>query len=93
MMVMSFTKLPKGPNTVILSHAGGPGVLAADALSHAGGELATVPAEVIKDLDQSMPKHWSMVPIVHNLGNLLSLTQWILLVALRLTSTNVAWMP
>ena len=46
---------------VILTHAGGPGVLAADALSQAGGELVVLPEKVLKELDPAMPKHWSMV--------------------------------
>jgi len=59
-MMLSFAPIPKGPNTAIITHAGGPGVLCADALAQAGGELAAIPPEVIKVLDETMPRHWSL---------------------------------
>ena len=45
---------PKGPRLTILTNAGGPGVLATDALISAGGELTEISAETIAQL-QHLP--------------------------------------
>ncbi|HBY78792.1 MAG TPA: acetyl CoA synthetase subunit alpha, partial [Cyanobacteria bacterium UBA11148] len=50
---------PKGPRLTIITNAGGPGVLATDALIGAGGELAELSEETITDLNQILPPHWS----------------------------------
>jgi acetyltransferase len=50
---------PKGPRLTILTNAGGPGVLATDALVTAGGQLAELSPETIAELDQHLPPHWS----------------------------------
>src|SRR5262245_25290404 len=50
---------PKGPRLTILTNAGGPGVLATDALLLEGGELATLSAETLAALDRVLPSHWS----------------------------------
>ncbi|MBD2497840.1 bifunctional acetate--CoA ligase family protein/GNAT family N-acetyltransferase [Nostoc sp. FACHB-280] len=50
---------PKGPRLTILTNAGGPGVLATDALIEAGGELATISPDAIAAFDQILPTHWS----------------------------------
>jgi acetyltransferase len=50
---------PKGPRLVIVTNAGGPGVLATDALIGEGGELAELSAETIAALDGVLPRHWS----------------------------------
>ncbi|HIK06182.1 MAG TPA: bifunctional acetate--CoA ligase family protein/GNAT family N-acetyltransferase [Trichormus sp. M33_DOE_039] len=50
---------PKGPRLTILTNAGGPGVLATDALIETGGELAPISPEVMTSLDQILPQHWS----------------------------------
>ncbi|MBD2346720.1 bifunctional acetate--CoA ligase family protein/GNAT family N-acetyltransferase [Anabaena subtropica] len=50
---------PKGPRLTILTNAGGPGVLATDALIETGGELAPILPETITALDQILPTHWS----------------------------------
>ncbi|HME08457.1 MAG TPA: bifunctional acetate--CoA ligase family protein/GNAT family N-acetyltransferase [Bryobacteraceae bacterium] len=50
---------PKGPRLLIVTNAGGPGVLATDALIAEGGELAELSAETIAKLDQVLPAHWS----------------------------------
>ncbi|MBU7585814.1 MAG: bifunctional acetate--CoA ligase family protein/GNAT family N-acetyltransferase [Nostoc sp. TH1S01] len=50
---------PKGPRLTILTNAGGPGVLATDALIEAGGELAAISPEAIASFDQILPTHWS----------------------------------
>lgn len=50
---------PRGPRLTILTNAGGPGVLAADALLASGGRLAPLAPETIGRLDQLLPAHWS----------------------------------
>ncbi len=50
---------PRGPRLAILSNAGGPGVLAADALAAQGGELAELSESTLQQLDKLCPPHWS----------------------------------
>ncbi|HET7101810.1 MAG TPA: bifunctional acetate--CoA ligase family protein/GNAT family N-acetyltransferase, partial [Terriglobia bacterium] len=60
---------PKGPRLAILTNAGGPGVLATDALSLHGGELAVLSNETIKSLNGILPPHWSRNNPVDILGD------------------------
>lgn len=50
---------PRGPRLVIVTNAGGPGVLATDALITSGAELAQLSEETIAALNQLLPPHWS----------------------------------
>ncbi|MCU0241198.1 MAG: bifunctional acetate--CoA ligase family protein/GNAT family N-acetyltransferase, partial [Vicinamibacteria bacterium] len=50
---------PKGPRLMILTNAGGPGVLATDALLLSGGELAPVAPETMEALNKVLPTQWS----------------------------------
>jgi acetyltransferase len=50
---------PKGPRLTILTNAGGPGVLATDALIAGGGELAEISPETMEELDSLLPAPWS----------------------------------
>ena len=50
---------PKGPRLTILTNAGGPGVLATDALVANGGELAKLSDETLQSLNEFLPAHWS----------------------------------
>jgi len=50
---------PKGPRLTILTNAGGPAVLATDALVANGGELAELSAESLQRLNEFLPAHWS----------------------------------
>ena len=50
---------PKGPRLTIVTNAGGPGVLATDALILDGGQLAELSAETLQALDAILPPHWS----------------------------------
>jgi acetyltransferase len=60
---------PKGPRLTILTNAGGPGVLATDALIGAGGSLAEVPPQTRAAFDQILPTHWSHHNPVDILGD------------------------
>ena len=50
---------PNGPRLTILTNAGGPGVLATDALISQGGQLATLSPETTSSLNKLLPPHWS----------------------------------
>ncbi len=60
---------PKGQRLTILTNAGGPGVLATDALIRHGGELAKLAPETIAALDEFLPSHWSHQNPVDILGD------------------------
>jgi len=50
---------PKGPRLTVLTNAGGPGVLAADALISSGGEMGEISSETMAQLNQLLPAAWS----------------------------------
>jgi acetyltransferase len=50
---------PKGPRLTILTNAGGPGVLATDALIAGGGGLAEISPETMQELNNFLPAPWS----------------------------------
>jgi acetyltransferase len=60
---------PRGPRLTILTNAGGPGVLATDALIAGGGELAPLSDETRSALDQLLPPQWSHNNPVDILGD------------------------
>jgi acetyltransferase len=67
--VLSRQPRPNGPRLTILTNAGGPGVLATDALITAGGELATLSAQTHAELNAFLPQHWSRNNPVDILGD------------------------
>jgi acetyltransferase len=50
---------PKGPRLTIVTNAGGPGVLATDALITEGGELTDISPETMKTYNEFLPATWS----------------------------------
>lgn len=60
---------PSGPRLTVLTNAGGPGVLATDALVANGGELAKLSDNTIQKLDEFLPAHWSHGNPVDILGD------------------------
>jgi acetyltransferase len=50
---------PRGPRLTILTNAGGPAVLATDALLASGGQLAPLSDVTLEALNQCLPPHWS----------------------------------
>lgn len=50
---------PKGKRLTIVTNAGGPGVLATDALISGGGELTEISDETMNELNQFLPSAWS----------------------------------
>jgi len=57
--VLSKQPRTRGKRLTILTNAGGPGVLATDALINNGGELTQLSEETIAGLDKILPAHWS----------------------------------
>jgi acetyltransferase len=60
---------PRGPRLAIVTNAGGPGVLATDALAAQGGEPAPLTNDTLKALDRILPPHWSHGNPVDTLGD------------------------
>jgi acetyltransferase len=67
--VLSKQPRPQGPRLAILTNAGGPGVLATDALIGLGGQLAPLSPDTIKAFDELLPPHWSHNNPVDILGD------------------------
>ncbi|CAG1008972.1 MAG: bifunctional acetate--CoA ligase family protein/GNAT family N-acetyltransferase [Candidatus Methanoperedens sp.] len=61
--------LPKGPNLAIITNAGGPGVMASDAVIALGGKLAQLSSKTIGKLNSVLPPHWSKGNPVDILGD------------------------
>ena len=57
--VFSKQPRPKGPRLSIITNAGGPGVLATDALITGNGELAPISSETMDELNGFLPAPWS----------------------------------
>jgi len=57
--VLSKQPRPHGPKLMILTNAGGPGVLATDHLLSDGGELAPLSNATTESLNALLPPHWS----------------------------------
>ena len=57
--VLSKQPRPRGPRLTMLTNAGGPGVLATDALIAEKGELTALSKESLAALDEFLPPHWS----------------------------------
>jgi acetyltransferase len=67
--VLHSQKLPQGPRLAIVTAAGGPGVMATDALIDFGGELATLSDESLQQLNQCLPSFWSKSNPIDVLGD------------------------
>ena len=59
---------PAGPGLAIITNAGGPGVMAADALSDFGYEPASLSSETFQKLDEILPPYWSKRNPIDMLG-------------------------
>ncbi|QDU98886.1 Succinyl-CoA ligase [ADP-forming] subunit alpha [Lignipirellula cremea] len=62
-------KTPKGARLAIVTNAGGPGVMATDALLERHGVLASLSEETVRKLDQELPAAWSHGNPVDVLGD------------------------
>lgn len=52
---------PKGPNLTIISNAGGPGIMATDALIAKGGKLTPLSSETVQMLKDVLPSYCSII--------------------------------
>jgi acetyltransferase len=57
--VLSKQPRPRGPKLMILTNAGGPGVIATDCLLSVGGELGPLSDSTMESLNALLPAHWS----------------------------------
>jgi acetyltransferase len=57
--VLGTQPLPKGPRLAIITNAGGPGVMATDALIAQGGKLAKISQKTLDSLNAVLPPFWS----------------------------------
>ena len=66
---LSMQPRPRGKRLAIITNAGGPGVIATDALISMGGELAKLSRGTITELDKVLPASWSKSNPVDLLGD------------------------
>jgi len=57
--VLATQPLPKSPDLVVITNAGGAGVMATDAIILRGGRLARLSEKTIEELDKILPHYWS----------------------------------
>jgi len=67
--VLSKQPRPRGPRLTIVTNAGGPGVLATDALIPNGGELTPLSQDSLRALSTFLPSHWSHANPIDILGD------------------------
>jgi acetyltransferase len=67
--VLSKQPRPGGPRLTIVTNAGGPGVLATDALIPNGGELTPLSQDSLRALNAFLPSHWSHANPIDILGD------------------------
>jgi acetyltransferase len=67
--VLSKQPRPKGPRLTVLTNAGGPAVLATDALISAGAQLAELSPAIKDELNSFLPAHWSRNNPIDILGD------------------------
>lgn len=68
----SWENVPAGPKVAVVSNAGGPAVVSADAISLAGLELAPIDEETKRKLGEILPRSASLVNPVDVLGDALA---------------------
>ncbi|MBI1914830.1 MAG: bifunctional acetate--CoA ligase family protein/GNAT family N-acetyltransferase [Planctomycetes bacterium] len=67
--ILSMQAQPRGPALAIITNAGGPGVMATDALLLDGGQLAELRPETKAALDAVLPPFWSHANPIDILGD------------------------
>jgi acetyltransferase len=67
--VLGTQPLPKGPNLAIITNAGGPGVMATDAIIARGGKMAKLSPEAMGKLNGLLPPFWSHANPIDILGD------------------------
>jgi acetyltransferase len=67
--ILAMQSPPHGPALAIITNAGGPGVMATDALITTGGQLAPLSKEILEALDSYLPPFWSHANPIDLLGD------------------------
>ncbi|MGD0159734.1 MAG: acetate--CoA ligase alpha subunit [Candidatus Bathyarchaeia archaeon] len=67
--VLGMQPIPRGPNLAIITNAGGPGVMATDALIAQGGTLAKLSDKTMETLNSILPHFWSRGNPIDILGD------------------------
>ena len=67
--VLARGKLPKGPQLAIVSNAGGPGIMATDALLSRNGTMASLSQATLESLNLALPPAWSHQNPIDILGD------------------------
>jgi acetyltransferase len=67
--VLAMQPQPRGPALAIITNAGGPGVMATDALMTNGGQLAELSPETMTALNSLLPPFWSHANPIDLLGD------------------------
>ncbi|MCI0640370.1 MAG: bifunctional acetate--CoA ligase family protein/GNAT family N-acetyltransferase [Gemmataceae bacterium] len=67
--ILSTQPPPRGPALAIITNAGGPGVMATDALMTGGGQLATLTPKTLAALNAVLPPFWSHANPIDVLGD------------------------
>ncbi len=67
--VLGMQPLPKGPSLALVTNAGGPGVMATDAVIARGLKLAKIGAATVQSLDAVLPQFWSRGNPIDILGD------------------------
>ena len=67
--VLGMQPLPRGPNLGIITNAGGPGVMATDALIAKGGKLAKLSSKTMEILNNILPHYWGRGNPIDILGD------------------------
>jgi len=67
--ILGSQPLPQGPRLAIVTNAGGPGIMATDALISNGGKLAVLSEDTMKVLNESLPPFWSRGNPIDILGD------------------------
>lgn len=67
--VLGMQPLPRGPNLAIVTNAGGPGVMATDAILSLGGKMAVLSPKTMATLNENLPKFWSRGNPIDVLGD------------------------
>lgn len=69
---LAWGQAPNGPRVAIISNAGGPAVISADAVSQYGLQLAQIPAEIHNQLLQVLPRTAALTDPIDVLGDALA---------------------
>jgi acetyltransferase len=67
--VLGTQPLPRGPNLAIITNAGGPGVMATDAIIGRGGKMAELSPKTMEALNGFLPHYWSRGNPIDILGD------------------------